>query len=227
MYTDGPFFQRGAGARTRRITATVLLSGERRLPPPLCAAHLVQSTCSSELLLRSFLCPPHTVRLECRQPSGPAPLLKMLAPSHRSYPGHQGRVALFHLFCSIAGECAMLLGRVGCSWFIFSFVCVCRTFVHRFEVCANESGRSGHRLALGRFIHFKISSLESAAGVTHRLKQTCFQLHLNAGETAAGWPAPPRVMVRTPAFVMHGRLHVCPVTRLLLLKSFQFHRQPC
>ncbi|XP_067463834.1 nectin-3-like protein isoform X2 [Thunnus thynnus] len=70
---------------------------------------MVQSKSSPELLLRSFFCSAHTVKVACSLRfcvllQEIALFVKMLPSSHRSYLGQHGKVALLHLFlCNITG----------------------------------------------------------------------------------------------------------------------------
>lgn len=62
--------------------------------------------------------------------------MKMLPPSHRSYLGQQGRLALIHLLCSITGESGVLYG----SFFSFVVLTVHRSFVKGADGRAHHAG---------------------------------------------------------------------------------------
>lgn len=109
VYPNGSFLRRGGAAvRPRQMIVNFHCQVSTGIPP-LRVAQMVQSTCSSELLLRSCLCSAH-IPLNWHAAYAwvlwqeATVLCKMLPSSHRSYLGQHVKVALLHLLCSISGE---------------------------------------------------------------------------------------------------------------------------
>ena len=128
VYTNGSFLQGDAAVGARQMTVNFYCQVSSRRPRSVLgrwySPHAVRSCCWGGSSVQHIPLNWHAAYAWVLEQET-ALLLKMLPPSHRSYLGQQGRLALFHLLCSITGESGILNG----IFFLFVPLTVHRSFV--------------------------------------------------------------------------------------------------